>query len=234
MAIFPNLELEDIVQVNDKTRLNASKSFVSKDEAAITLIEIEPEASAGYVDVTAAAAKNWYLDWEYATAGTKVVSCRVTTDGSPTTSTFSLTVVSAATDNLFSSDSDLTALEHDILRWVPDGRNSFKNVHRKAQSLIMAWLDENGHTDSSGARLTKAAIVDLEEVRYWSSALAMSLIFKSISNAVDDVFQEKAKQYDSMAISHRNRLILRLDVDGDASISVGEGINVRTLDLVRR
>jgi hypothetical protein len=234
MAIFPNLELEDVVQVNDKTRLNAAKSFVSKDEEAITLIEIEPEASAGYVDVTATAAKNWFLDWEYATAGAKVVSCRVTTDGSPTIKTFSLTVTSAADDKLFSADADLVALEHDILRYVPDGRNSFKNVHRKAQSLIVAWLDENGHTDSSGNRLTKDAIIDLEEVRYWSAALAMSLIFKSISNAVDDVFQAKAIQYDSMAITHRNRLIIRLDVTGDGIASIGEGINVKSLDMVRR
>lgn len=233
--IFPNLQLENVVQINDKTRLDSTKSFISKDEASVTLVEIEAESGAGFVTVGAPGlAKDWYLDWQYDTAGTKTVSCRITTDGSPVTTTSTLDVLSVANDGLFSSDSDLTALEHDILKWIPAGRNTFKNYHRKAQSLIMAWLDENGYCDINGARLTKAAFVDKEEVKYWSTALTLSLIFSSISNAVDDVFMQKYKQYESMALSHRNRLVLRLDLDGDNIVDTNEGISVKTLDLVRR
>ena len=58
MAIFPNAELEEVVQVDDKTRLDARKSFVSKDEADVTLIEVEPEAGSGFIDVTGSSFKD--------------------------------------------------------------------------------------------------------------------------------------------------------------------------------
>jgi hypothetical protein len=233
--IFPNLQLEDVVQANDKTRLDATKSFISKDEAAITLVEVEAETGSGFIEVGApGVAKDWYLDWEYATTGSKTVSCRITTDGAPTTKSFTLEVLSSVEDNLFSYDSDLTALEADVLRWVPAGRNSFKNYHRKAQRLIVAWLNENGHTDSAGLALTKDAIVDIEEVRSWSAALTMQLIFRSISNDPLDTFSEKSKQYESMALTHRNRAVLRLDTDGDGEVSLGEGVRVNSLSMVRR
>jgi len=38
--IFPNLELEAIVQLGDRTRLSALKSFVTQNEAAISLVQI--------------------------------------------------------------------------------------------------------------------------------------------------------------------------------------------------
>lgn len=234
--IFPNLQLEDVVQVNDKTRLDASKSFAAKDEDPISLVEVEAETGAGFVEVggTGVPSKDWFLDWEYDTDGDKTVSCRVTTDGGPTTKTSTLTVLTLAEDNLFSDDTDLTALEHDVLKYVPAGRATFKNFHRKTQSLIIAWLDENGHTDSSGNRLTKEAIVNLEEVRSWSTAWCMQLIYQSLSNDPNDIFSIKSKVYESMAISHRNRLIIRLDVNGDSEVSLHEGVNVKSLDLVRR
>ena len=233
--IFPNLQLENVVQVNDKTRIDSTKSFISKDEDPITLVEVEVESGNGFIEVgSPGLSKDWFLDWQYDTAGTKTVSCRITTSGAPVTKTVTLAVLTESEDNLFSSDTDLTALEHDILKWVPQGRNTFKNYHRKAQSLIMAWLDENGHTDIDGNRLTKDAFVDKEEVKHWSAALTLSLIFSSISNSVDDVFMEKSKEYASLAVSHRKRLILRLDVDGDSVIDTNEGINIKTLDMVRR
>jgi hypothetical protein len=233
--IFPNIQIENVVQENDKTRIDSTKSFISKDEDAITLVEIEAESGSGFIEVGGPGVpKDWYLDWQYATDGTKTVSTRITTDGAPVTSTSTLEVVDATDDALFSSDSDLVALEHDILKWVPAGRNTFKNYHRKSQALIMAWLDESGYTDISGDRLTKEAFVDKEEITYYSAALTLSLIFSSISNDVEDVFMQKAKQYDSMALAHRSRLILRLDTDGDGNIDSNEGVSIKTLSMVRR
>jgi hypothetical protein len=234
MAIFPYAELESIVQVDDKTRIDATKSFKSKDEAAVSLVRIKPEASGAFITVTGTTSKDWYLDWSYATAGSKVVTVEITTNGAATTKTFTITVVSEATDNLFSSDADLTAFEYDVLNYIPAGRNSFKDVHRKAQNLILAWLDENGHTDTNGERLTKTAITELEEVKYMSAAWALKLIYQALSNAVDDVFSQKSKYYESLMVGHRNRLILRLDKDGDGTAELGEGVTVKSMDMVRR
>ena len=235
--IFPNLECEAIVQVNDKTRLNGSKSFITPDESAITLVEIEPESGNGYINVTGAAPLdplNWYLDWQYATNGTKTATIRVTTSGAPVTVTKTISVLSVVDDKLFSDDSDLIMHESEILRWVPVGRNSFKDMHRRAQQRILAWLDEKGHTDSSGARLTKASIVDVQEVKEWSIFLTLRMIFQSISNAVDDVFDKKAKYYESREAEARNRSALRYDYDGDGAISGDvEGVRISASRLIR-
>ena len=110
--IFPKIECDLVVQVNDKFRINASKSYVPKGGLAIVKVEIEPEAGAGYIDVTGASpinSKNWFLDWEYATDGSKVVSLKVTTNlVGPVEQIVTLTVncLLAAEDKLLSSDSD--------------------------------------------------------------------------------------------------------------------------------
>ena len=59
-------------------------------------------------------------------------------------------LMSEAGDNLFSKDADLLSHKNNIFDFLPDGRNSFKNVHRAAQELILAYLDENGYIDING------------------------------------------------------------------------------------
>lgn len=214
MAIFIQTTSEDKVQVDDKTRIDATKTFISPDEAAITLVEIEPEASAGYVTVTSTK----YLDWAYATAGTKTATVRVTTDGSPTTKTVSIVVVSASDDKLFSDDKDIVSHEVDIYRFLRPGRSSFLDFHRVAQKMILDDLDQRGLTDSTGNKLTAADIFDLEEVSEWSKYLTLSLIFKSVQGEVDDIYGIKSKSYMDMADRQRTRATLRLDTNQDGTI----------------
>lgn len=228
--IFPHLVLESTVQTNDKTRLDGTKSFVSADEAAITLLEIEPEASAGYVDVTSLK----YLDWQYSTAGSKTVTIRITTDGSPVTATGTVLVVTPSTDALFSSDAELVEHEGDILNYVRPGRNSFLDKHRAAQDRILGWLDEHRIWDNDDNRLTKAAVVNVSEVNDWSKFLTLQIIFEGLSNAVDDVFKEKSKTYERLAESARNRATFRLDFDGDGTQEANEVLDVRSTRLLRR
>lgn len=230
MAIFPKLQLESTVQQNDKCRLDGTKSFISTGEAAVTLMEIEPEDSAGYVTVTS----DQFLDWSYATTGEKTVSLRVTTDGSPTTFTKTITVVTAATDNLFSGDAELVAHEPDILNYVPEGRNSYLNVHRLAQDRIMTILDEKRIWDDSGDRLTKSAVTDTQEVNDWSKFLTLSYIFEGLSNDVDDIFFEKANRYRSMAKDAESRAAIKLDFDGDGTLESSEEADLFSMTMVRR
>jgi len=227
--IFPVLKLEEIVQVDDRTRLDASDSYVTPDEAAITLIEIEPESGAGFIDVTS----SQYLDYQYAVDGDKDVTVRVTTDGAPSTVTKALTIISAADDKLFSSDEELLPHEPDLLNYTRNGRNSFLDVHRSAQDRIITWLDENRIWDTNGDRLTKAAIIDIQEVNDWSKFLTLGLIFEGLSNAVDDIFMQKAQKYMEMAEKARNRGAIRLDRDGDSEEDVSK-TDLRSFGMVRR
>ena len=222
MAIFPTLLIEDVVQVGDRTRLSAIDSGLSKGEAAITLVEIEPEASAGFIDVTGTKPSDRFTDWEYATNGIKVVSCRITTDGAPTTTTKTLQVLTAVDDKLFSADADLLPHEKDIMKYTTDGRVSFLDVHRKAQALILAWLDERGIHDSDGNRLTKDSILDLQEVKEWAKYMVLRLIFQSNSNSANDVFDLKAKSYEVKEADARTRNIFKFDWNNDGKISDNE------------
>lgn len=231
---FPSLLFEGTVQINDRIRLDATRSYVDKSEAALTSVEIEPEAGAGFIDIFNANSNEWFLDYQYSTDGTKVVSVRVDNGGGPETATFSLEVLTAADDYLFSSDQDLLAVRNDILKYLPEHKNSYLYMHRKAQDLIIAYLDEKGIVDNQGNKLTKEDVVDVTEVKEWSTSLTLSLIFQDLSNVVDDVFDRDAKRYNSDALSHRNRAYLRLDLNNDGIIQPGEGANFKSLGLIRR
>ena len=218
MAIFPSLEIEEKVQIGDKTRLNATRSFVSADEEDISLVEIQPEAGADWIDVTT----DKYLDWSYSTDGLKTVKVRVTTDGSAEPLSDTMVVVDEAEDALFSADSDLTAWEPNILNFIRLGRASYKDVHREAQKQILDWLDGQGLYDTDGNRLTAAAVVDVQEVKEWSKFLTLQIIFEGLSNAVDDVFAKKAQKYESLALKARGRSEVKLDLDGDGEADNSE------------
>lgn len=238
MAIFPRLRFETTVQELDKTRLDASVSFISKDESAVTLVEIEPNTGDGFRDITGTSTppkqSDWYFDWVYGTAGTKTVSVRITTDGAPVVETFDIEVVDEATDYLFSSDVDLIGYEKDILKFIRPGRDTWKDFHRKARDLIVKFFDDKGYIKTDGTRLTKDDFKDLDEVRQWSAALTLSLIFQNISNAVDDIFQTKAKFYDSKAMDYRSKSVFRLDLDGSGTVEYGEQVNPTSVRLLRR
>lgn len=236
--IFPNLEIEELVQVNDKTRLNATKTFVSKDNVAITMVRIEPEAGNGFVDVTGGAplnSSNWYLDWQYATAGTKTVQVEVTA-GTTTTYSSTIVVVSAATDALWSSDKDLIGYENQIMKWVPPGRNSWLNVHRKAQVLILDWLDSIRVWKKDGTRLTKADFLVTNDVRQLSAYWTLQLIFEDLSNKPDDIFRFKADSYAELVQAAKNRGRIQADFnDNQTDDDVNEDSqDMRSFTMVRR
>lgn len=229
MAVFPSLELEPIVQVNDRTRLDATKSFLSS--GTITKVEIKPDGSEGLVDVT----DDKYLDWSYSASGSYTVTARVTASGGASAEfSETISVVTSAADKLFSTDSDLELHEPDILNWVEDGRNTFKNVHRRAQKLILEYLKREGYRDTNGDFFTKDAIVNVENVKQWSTFVALRLIFEGISNAVDDIFSEKAKRYKGMEVTWRKTVLLNIDVDGDGVVDDNEGLDLGSAFVARR
>jgi len=156
-------------------------------------------------------------------------------DGSTTESlTKTIQLMSVDGDQLFSNDQDLVFHRHDILQFVPEGRNSFLNVHRRAQDLIMAWLDEQGYIDIFGDPLGLKSITDLEEVRQWSTFLALRIIHDEQSNSQDDDFFAKAREFGGQEKLHRDRAIIRVDLDNDGKADIDEGITIRSGTVFRR
>ncbi len=343
MAIFPHLELEDSVQVNDRTRLSGINSYVTQDNAAVDTIEIKPGSSGSYITVydsavdTTLTSDDWYLDWEftqscditsannkldfaennveliatlttgtYATvallaaqvetqlnaAGTNTytvsyASNKITISAdasfellpkgaSRTTSilpvlgfTENTAVVTTVTgkyveylpvevllkvddgtsnsvqsrhvnvfsvdgDLLFSSDADLKNHEPDILKYLEKGRNTFLNIHRRAQHLILAWLDRNGYVNLYNEKYTKRDVIDLEEVHEWAVFVTLRLIFEGLIVSVDDIFAKKAASYGELEKYWRDRAVLRIDVDSDGVLTQLDRVDIRSAFVVRR
>ena len=342
--IFPKLEHEPDVQVSDRTRLSAVKSFVTVGSPAITTATIKPSQSDSAISIFNTDQNKWFLDWQYGficdiTALNNKIDFKdndttlvaTIADGSYTgsqlataiqtalnaaggvntyTVTFtqkekflfestgrfslilrgnneevsflkylpiidnydtvsnltnltryetdvveSLPVIATLTlsdgtstqvfnsiirvfskegDSLYSSDSDLQRHENKILNFVEPGRNTFLNIHRRAQHLILAYLDRNGYVDDYGNPYTKKSVLRLEELHEWSIFLTLKLIFESLSNATDDIFREKAKRYEEMEKYYRDRIILRLDTNNDDRLDLNEGINVGFSQVFRR
>jgi len=232
MAIFPNIETDSVVQVNDKFRISAEKTFQSQDETQITDVEIEPEAGAGFISGMDTNPKNWILDWEYSTDGTKVITLRITNGGGSQSKTASIVVLTEANDKLFSDDNDLVEWESDIKRYVPKGRNTFKYVHREAQTQILEYLYRIGVVSSTGVRLTKDSIIDIEEVRQWSKFKVLKIIFNDVSTVVGDKFEQLSSRYMGYAQEAGHKAILKLDLNGDGNADSTENVDLtwRRLD----
>lgn len=330
MSIFSILDFEPEVQVNDKTRLDASKCFSSKGSVDVTTLTINPELTGGAIDCFDSDTAERYLDWVYSTvsidvgtenddlifneggsdlstnltAGTYTLSqyatevaSKMTTAGAQTytgsVSNNKITISAAASfefkkssvsaqsffkldvsntshisdtveygnkiitvvssngtdtdtnyyhlkaysvdgDRLFCSDGDLIAHEPDIMKWVQDGRASYKNVYRRAQKLIIAWIDEKGYVNSLGGKYDKHDIIDIEEVRQWATFMSLRLIFQGMSNAIDDIFDRKSKIYDLNEQAARQRVVLRLDSNEDGIADLSEGVSIYSGSLFRR
>lgn len=123
-------------------------------------------------------------------------------------------------DALFSDDADLVSEEPDIMKWLPAGRSSYMDLHRKSQKLILDFMDRQGYRDDNGDKITKLAFVDNSDVRLWSYYQVLRLFFMGAQNAKDDVFKDKAKYYEKLEIASRDRAILSLDLDGDKELDV--------------
>lgn len=237
MAIFGYLELEDTVQVNDKTRLSAVKSFVSKGSAAIDIVKIKPESTDSFITVSGVgiASKDWFVDWQYTTAGVKTVSLEITlVGGAVQTFQKTILVVTEVQDMLWSNDQDLVAKEYDILKWVPPGRNSYLNIHREAQKKILNWLDEIRIYKNDGSKLTKTDLNYTNDLKELSANWALALIFGSIYNKPDDVYYQKMQGYMEAVESCKRRGRIQADFNNNGVLDASDNVDMRSYRMVRR
>lgn len=240
--IFHKLNLEDIVQTDDATRIDASQTFVSPDEGAIVLMRVSPDNGVTWYDVTNIDPEKRYLDWAYNTDGDKTIKLEVTTDSSAASEKdFLLSVISKQDDCLFSSDSDLRKHEPEILCFLRRGRKSFLDVHRCAQKIIIDWLAmqidvKDCEIDTSDGcvvrKLTKKDLYDLEEVRSWSVYQALIIIFEGLSNQEGDVYSQKVARYSELMYRARSRSEVTTDFDQDGKADYKE--KMRTTRLTRK
>lgn len=231
MAVFPYLDVEPTVQVGDRTRIDASKTFYTPGSGDVLLFEID--AGAGFIDVRA----DQYLDFAFGSSGVATIECRVVTAGTPNvtgTASAEITVVTKAQDGLWSTDADLKLHEPDILKWVEEGRNTFLNMHRRAKILMLDYLAREGYRNWNYTPLTGDEIYNVDDVRQWATFTTLRLIFEGMSNATEDIFHVKSLRYSDMEMKWRSTVMLRLKVPNVTSDLPGAIANTRVCTLIRR
>jgi len=210
------IDADNEIRVNDRTRIDLSRSFISVNENPITKIEVCPDGqtpSTGdvYYDITT----NQFLDWIYSTDGTKKIRAKVTNSDGTSTLEKSVSVLDEADDIVFNNDSDLVMYEPDIFKYIREGRSSFIDIQRLARDRILSWLDEHRIWDSTGEKLTVAALVSKVEFKDWSRFTCLRIIFEAQSNSIDDIFSSKANKYSKLEDACKARAAIRVDEDGD-------------------
>jgi hypothetical protein len=229
MTSFVVIETDKILQVNDKIRIDLSKSYTSFGDE-ITKIEIEPYEDAGFIDISS----KKKLDYQYVDSGIKTIKARAFLGEEPmgedpdpwpmVESELTILVLSEEQDNLFCDDQDIKRVKTDVLRFL-DYRTSFKFYHREAQSQILEWLKVNGYFKYNREPYVKEDISDIDEVRLWATYLSLSLIMKDQSNSIDDVFDKLSREYEGRASEFRDSVLIRLGERPE---------DLRTKSLIRR
>lgn len=253
MSVFIVVVHDSVVQIGDKVRFDLTKSFCARPLVTSTFIkqiDVKPNPTSAWIKIHDAtipaeklAVKDWYFDWIYLddtgaaphTHGhIQTFEVRFTDINDDTyLAERDFTLWTEAQDNLFSNDQDLIAHEPDILKWLPDGRSSWKYVHRRCQQRILSYLFEKGYKNTDGTPFEKDQIVEKYDVKEWSTFMALKIIFGSIINSKDDVFLQKAKFYENLE-GKANKTDIRVDLNADGTQAVGETISTHGPILVRR
>lgn len=247
MICNPIIEVDEIVQVGDKIRIDLSRTFVTRPDAlsVIKKIEVRPTIDSGFIvihdkTITAQtyAQKDWYLDWIYQDKlisglpeDTHEITAKVTLDdNSEHEATRDIDIFLKSEEALFSDDDDLTKHEFDILKWIPEGRSTWNYLHRKAKSRIIASLAERNYTLPNGDPLASPNIF-ASECKEWSTYLTLFFIFSTVLSSRGDIFSKKAVQYEDLAARAGNR-IFNIDIDEDGLAD--DTIDTSSPMLVRR
>lgn len=247
MAIFGQLHFDKVVQVCDCVRFDASKTLISTpdDLSNIETVSIAPNG-VDFVEIKGiadtVAPKDWFLDWVYedltgATEGVFNPILRITaTEGRTIEKSGSICVLTEEQDKLFSSDQDLKVHESDIMKTLPEGYCTWNHMTRRAQTLILEWLDDQGYYLKNNEKVTKDSILVKEELREWSVYLTLMLIFQSQSNSVDDIFMEKSKYYEGQMAMSRKKYPRGIDWNKSGEIETQEHFTheVGSTRLIRR
>ena len=232
MSIFIDCKNEEIIQVKDKTRIDVSNTFVVG--TSLTNIEIQPETDGDFISVFNSDQDKWYLDWAYITDGEKTITVRATDDDGNTSETFTVNAISVADDNLYSNDSQIFAIEGELKRYIPAGRNSFKNIHRESQSRILNYLDRKRIWKTDGTPYTKDQLNMENELQKWSLYEAILTIYTDLTISVGDKFTEKINEYKSLRNAERDRASIRIDKNSDGILDANEIQDLKSFRMIVR
>jgi len=230
MSIFGVIKTDDKVFTGDQLRIDVSSSFLAPGLSFGTVShEISVDEGVTWFNVSTKKS----ADWIFSTAGEQIITLRLTTS-TATTQTFtkSVTVLDLTAQNLFSLDSDLYIIEPEIDQYLPKRWSSWNLVHLKAQEYIIDWLDEKKTFKRDGSKYGVSDILDLQEVKQWSTYKTLEFIYEGNSNIVGDISSIKRDKYRAMSDEKASRSQLSLNYSGDAA-DTEQRVDLVSVNVVR-
>ena len=219
--IFPKADLDSLIQMADMFRIDASGSFFSDGEV-ITELNIYPDfidaPSTVFNVYVEGCPEDWRLDWGYETAGDHTVRVEIKTATDTKLVDYIVSAISEADDMLFSTDSMIYAYESELKRFLPEGRNSWKYLHRKAQTEILDYMYRNGILNPDGTKIEKTQLIG-DKLDLWSTFETMLLIYQDLKVSNAELFNEKLADYSEKRAEARKRYILSYDSNKDGNIT---------------
>lgn len=129
-------------------------------------------------------------------------------------------IVFRGIDIVFSDDSDLKEDYPDITDSLPSGEVSFIKFHKSARDRIIQSLNNQNIRKVSGnlvnpTKITEWDLLQISEMRVASKYMTLGLIFKWLSDQVDDKYIDDSRLCFSQAESFLNMPTLAVDIDDD-------------------
>lgn len=217
--LFPKIDTDSLVQINDMFRICAVGSFSTSDEE-ITEVRIYPDYSNQPLvtfSITTQCPEDYYLDWAYETAGEYTVRVELVSASSTKEIDKTVTAITEEVDNLQADDSCIYAYESELKKYLPEGRNSWKYIHRKALEEILDYLYRNCHLNKDGSKITKEQLIT-RQIEKWATFEAILLIYQDIKTSNSEAFNEKIDHYLQKRGDARNRYIIEIDSNKDGII----------------
>lgn len=154
---------------------------------------------------------------------------------------FALDIVSCKLNGinfLFSNDDDLREELLCYSNYIDSlGITSLASLHQASRNEIIEGLNKQGKTKRTTAeirvRLDAIDALIPDELRQASKYLTLAKMFFNLSDATDDKYYQKYKDYLVMSDSARNLYYLTLDLDDDGAISSEERSNFNTISVTR-
>lgn len=230
--MFGIIKCDERVMTGDKIRIDCSESFLPPGVSFKSPIshEISMDNEVTWYNITA----KKMVDWIFMTAADKTISLRLT-DSTDAQEIFTkdIKILDLTLQKLFSNDSDLYALEPEIDAYLPKKWSSWNIVHLKSQEYIMDWLDEKRIFKSDGIKYVVDDLLDLQEVKQWSTYKTLEFIFEGNSNVVGDISSVKRDKYRELANEKSTKSQLALNVTGGATVEAPERIDLHTIRIFR-
>jgi len=235
--LFPKADIDKKVQNYDMFRIDASKSFFTGDIEDLTDVNIYPEFATdpGVVfNLITEDQECWVLDWAYKTEADYTVKIEMKTSTLTEEVTYIVTSVTSSEDNLLSDDSMIYALESELKRYVPEGRNSWKYLHRAARNEMLDYMYRNHIVNPDGTEILASQLKSESNLEEWAKYETMLLIFQDIKSSNSEAFNEKLVDYSEKRANARKRYVIEYDSNKDGNVDEEDGAVATTPTFFHR